>query len=377
VPSWEQRLEALVAAVSTVGADLSLPAILQRLIEAACELVDATYGAMGVLDEDGEELSEFLAVGVDDDTRRTIGELPRGRGVLGVLITDPRPIRLARLADHPASVGFPPRHPAMTSFLGVPVSVRGKVFGNLYLTDKRSGEPFDEADELLVARLATAAGIAIENARLHARVRELAILSDRERIARDLHDKVIQRLFATGLALEGISRLASRPEVAAGLERAVNDLDETIREIRTTIFDLGQSRVPSDVTQALSELIDELSPTLGFRPSLSVDLAGATLPASLVDHLLGSAREALTNVARHACAASAQVTVVLDHDELTLEVTDDGKGLPARRSDAGRTSGHGLRNLGARAEALGGTFRARSSDGGGTTLTWSVPLPKG
>lgn len=373
----ERRLEALVRAVSTVGADLSLPAILQRLVEAACELADATYGALGVLDDDGEGLSEFVTVGVDEATRRAIGELPSGRGVLGVLISDPRPLRLDRLDDHPASVGFPSGHPTMTTFLGVPVCVRGKVFGNLYLTDKRSGTAFDETDELLVERLAAAAGIAIENARLHARVRELALLSDRERIARDLHDKVIQRLFATGLALEGISRLAQRPEVAAGLERAVSDLDETIREIRTTIFDLGQCRVPSDIVDALEALVDELSVTLGFRPSLEVDLQGASVPASLADHLLGSAREALANVARHAQATAVTVSARMEQGELTLEVTDDGRGLPERHPDRPRPSGHGLRNLAARAEALGGTFHIRSPGSGGTVLTWTVPVPKG
>lgn len=377
MPTWEHRLEALVQAVSTVGADLSLPAILQRLVEAACELTDATFGALGVLDEDAEQLSEFVAVGVDDATRHAIGDLPSGRGVLGVLISDPRPLRLDRLEKHSASVGFPPGHPPMTTFLGVPVCVRGKVFGNLYLTEKRSGAVFDEVDEALVERLAAAAGIAIENARLHARVRELALLSDRERIARDLHDKVIQRLFATGLALEGISRLARRPEVAAGIERAVSDLDDTIREIRTTIFDLGQCRVPSDITDALSALVEEFSATLGFRPALEADLQGASIPASLAEHLLGSAREALANVARHARATAVSMQVRMDDGELTLEVSDDGQGLPERHPERARLNGHGLRNLAARADALGGTFRIRSPESGGTVLTWTVPVPKG
>jgi transcriptional regulator with GAF, ATPase, and Fis domain len=196
----------LLDAVLTVGSDLDLPSMLERIVQAAVDLVDARYGALGVLDDTGARLSQFITVGVDAETRAAIGHLPEGHGILGLLVVDAKPLRLPDLREHPDSYGFPPHHPPMRSFLGVPILVRDEVFGNLYLTDKTSAEAFTDVDEELVVGLAAAAGVAIENARLHARVQELALLEDRERIARDLHDSVIQRLFATGLSLQGAAK---------------------------------------------------------------------------------------------------------------------------------------------------------------------------
>ena len=193
----------------TVGSDLDLPAMLGRIVAAAVDLVDARYGALGVLDESGSRLAQFLTVGVDDQTRAAIGHLPEGRGILGLLIVEARPLRLPDLREHPDSFGFPAHHPPMGSFLGVPIRVRDEVFGNLYLTDKTTAEVFSDIDEELVVGLAAAAGVAIDNARLHARVQELALAEDRARIARDLHDTVIQRLFATGLSLQGAAALVT------------------------------------------------------------------------------------------------------------------------------------------------------------------------
>src|SRR6478672_11206799 len=203
-----------------IGSDLDLEATLRHIIEAARDLVDAQYGALGVLNPERTGLSEFITVGIDDETRRAIGPLPKGHGILGLLIADPRPLRLPDLTEHPDSYGFPPHHPPMTSFLGVPVMVRGEVFGNLYLTDKQSAEVFTDVDEELTVALAAAAGVAIENARLHARVRDLALLEDRERIAMDLHDTVIQRIFATGMSLQATSRLTDQPDAARRIETA-------------------------------------------------------------------------------------------------------------------------------------------------------------
>src|SRR3954462_7359047 len=167
--------------------------MLDRIIRAAVDLVDARYGALGVLDETGTRLAQFITVGIDDEARARIGNVPEGHGILGLLIVEPTPIRLPDLREHPDSFGFPPNHPPMRSFLGVPIRVRDTVFGNLYLTDKRTAEVFSDVDEELVVGLAAAAGVAIENARLHSRLGELALVDDRERIARDLHDTVIQR----------------------------------------------------------------------------------------------------------------------------------------------------------------------------------------
>jgi len=236
-----ERLRRLVDAMLAIGSGLALPATLRHIVEAALPLVGARYGALGVLDESGHGLAEFISVGIDPDQVERIGHLPEGHGILGLLIVDPRPLRLADLRTHPDSYGFPPGHPRMTSFLGVPIHVRDQVFGNLYLTDKQGAPGFSEDDEALAVALAGAAAVAIDNARLHLRVRDLALVEDRERIAADLHDTVIQRLFATGLGLEASAQLAP-PEVADRIAQAVVDLDDTIREIRSAIFALHVPR---------------------------------------------------------------------------------------------------------------------------------------
>ncbi|MBV9098351.1 MAG: GAF domain-containing protein, partial [Frankiaceae bacterium] len=162
------RLQALFQAVVSIGSHLELPAVLHSIAATAAELADAHYAALGVLDPaDPERLSQFVTVGINDELRADIGDLPHGRGVLGVLIREPRPIRLADLAGHPASYGFPPGHPPMRTFLGVPIAIRGEAFGNLYLTEKRGGGEFTEADEQAVVALASAAGLAVQNARLY------------------------------------------------------------------------------------------------------------------------------------------------------------------------------------------------------------------
>ena len=238
-----RSLRQLLDAVLAIGSDLDLPAMLRRIIGSAVELVDATYGALGVLDESRSRLAEFITVGIDEEGRRAIGDLPQGHGILGLLIVDAKPLRLPDLTEHPDSYGFPPNHPPMRSFLGVPIRVRDEVFGNLYLTDKSTAEVFTDVDEELVVGLAAAAGVAIENARLLTRVNDLALLEDRERIARDLHDTVIQRLFATGMLLQSTLPLVNAdPRAAtARIGEAVDDLDTTIKEIRSAIFSLEHS----------------------------------------------------------------------------------------------------------------------------------------
>jgi signal transduction histidine kinase len=368
-----RQLRRLLDAVMTVGTDLSLPAVLQRIAESARELVDARYCALGVLDPTRTHLSEFITVGVDDETRAAIGDLPKGHGILGLLIVEPRPIRLPDLKEHPDSFGFPPNHPPMTTFLGVPLFVRGEVFGNLYLTEKASGEVFTDVDEELAMGLAAAAAVAIENARLHDRGRELSMLEDRERIARDLHDTVIQRLFATGLVLQSTHRLAAgNPELQDRLQQAVDDLDVTVRQIRSAIFELDTRRNPGrSLRREVLDLAGESTRPLGFDPAVRFDgPVDAAVPDDVGEHLLATLREALANVARHAGATRVDVEVrVTDH--LTLEVVDDGRG-----GVTGSTAtGHGLRNMGRRAEALGGSLSVGpSSAGRGTCLRWSVPL---
>ena len=360
-------------AVLSISADLDLASVLQRIIDAAMDLVDAKYGAIGVLDETKTALAEFVTAGLDDKTYRAIGDLPKGHGILGLLIVEPKPLRLPDLREHPESYGFPPHHPPMRSFLGVPIVVRQEVFGNLYLTDKRSGEVFTDVDEELTVALAGAAAVAIENARLHTRLAELVLLEDRERIAKDLHDTVIQRLFATGLSLQGTARLAQRPDVAARLQDAVEDLDETVRHIRTVIFGLETvSNRHDSVRQRIMALTREASGPLGFLPE--VDFTGPVdtlLDAATGEEILATLREALSNVARHARAS--HVSVELNGgDEITLRVTDNGCGLPPEQ-DFPR--GLGLRNMASRAEGFGGRFTAKAGDTGGTVVEWTIPRP--
>lgn len=372
------HLQRLLDAVVTIGSELDLAAVLRRIVETATDLVDARYGALGVLDESRSGLSEFFTVGLTLEEEQAIGTLPKGRGILGLLISEPRPLRLRDLAEHPDSFGFPPDHPPMHSFLGVPIRVRGQVFGNLYLTDKRSADEFTDADEELVVGLATAAAVAIENARLHARVAEMALVRDRERIARDLHDLVIQRLFATGLTLQGAARLAESTsvEVADRLQQAVDDIDVTIRQIRSTIFELGTGAGGGGLRSDVLALCEEITPALGFRPSLRFDgPVDSAVPTSVAQHLLAVLREALANVARHADAHVVEVELTVDptRARVELRVDDDGRGL----SDQPGAGGRGLRNMESRARALGGALVVSPRGGGGTGLRWGAPLRDG
>lgn len=369
-----RSLRQLLDAVLTIGSDLDLPAMLRRIVESAVELVDATYGALGVLDETGTKLSQFITIGIDDETHQAIGHLPEGHGILGLLIVDAKPLRLPDLSEHPESAGFPPNHPPMRSFLGVPIRLRDEVFGNLYLTDKFSNEVFTDVDEELVVGLAAAAGVAIENARLHAKVHELALLEDRERIARDLHDTVIQRLFATGMSLQGTARLvhAEPGEALTRIENAIDDLDGTVKEIRTAIFGLERSRPTMEgLRSRLLSVAREAAGPLGFEPRVLLDGPIDTgVPEATGLELVATLREALSNVARHAGATTVEVSVWIDGGQVHLDVVDDGIGLP----QVGATLGSGLANMLKRAERLGGTLGLRPGHSGGTSLLWHAPL---
>jgi len=539
VLATRDRVYSLLEAVVAVGSSLELEVLLRSVVETAVSLVDARYGAMGVLGEGGR-LTEFIPVGLSEEQIAAIDHWPEGKGLLGLLISDPKPLRIADISRHPASFGFPPGHPPMRSFLGVPIRVRGEVYGNLYLTEKRGASQFDTEDEAVVVALAAAAGVAIENARLYEEARrqqhwvsavaevtrhllsgaepgdalamitkqalamtgadmvlvslptpdgtsvriehaagadarhalglllpatdslsglvlstgerftitdfrtdervsqiarkrlrlgpavavplgtpgrvrgvliagrapgslplppaasdmlatfaaqaaiaiemaehrrraeQMAVFEDRDRIARDLHDLVIQRLYATGMSLQGATSLIQVPEVADRVTRAVDALDDTIREIRSAIFALQAhpSAEPTGLRARILHVAQEMTGALGFAPSLQLDgaLDGA-VPPDIAEHLLSALREALSNIARHARASSADVTISVDH-EISLTVRDDGVGI----KPAGRRSG--LRNLEQRAVALGGSLTAGPAEGGGTELRWRVPLTR-
>ncbi len=507
---------ALLEAVTAISSDLDLRSVLTRIVEAATQLTGARYGALGVVGSVGTvgSLVEFVTTGLDDLTREQIGELPHGHGILGLLISDPHPLRLHDLSAHSSSVGFPAHHPPMSSFLGVPVRIRGTVFGNLYLTEKQGGGDFTGQDEALVEALAQTAGFVIENARAYglserrrqwleasselaealqppirldrgirhiteaarsvagaraaavltgrdaptvscppgdevlvaraleeveeflvaarsgveplttraggldvvaiplrahlapagwlialfdrrpqdAEERELlasfadqaalaldraqaigdreqlAVISDRERIARDLHDVVIQRLFATGLQLQGVSMLAGYGEVAERLDSAVSDLDATIAAIRGTIFEL-QNKQESSLRAEIRALVREYVPVLGFTPTVrTTGPVDTVVPDGVREQVLPVLREAVSNIARHALAGSARVELGVAGQELRLVVVDDGTGLAPGRVESG------LRNARRRAEDLGGTLDLSPNMPRGTVLTWTVPL---
>jgi signal transduction histidine kinase len=544
VLATRDRMRGLLEAVVAIGSGLDLESTLRRIVETAVGLVDASYGALGVIGE-GERLAEFIPVGLSQDEIARIHHWPEGRGLLGLLIDDPRPLRLAKIADHLASSGFPDGHPPMRSFLGVPVRVRDEVFGNLYLTNKRGGGEFTEDDEAVLVALGAAAGVAVENARLYeaarrqqrwiqasaevttrllsgsepaevladitrqalelsgadlavlalpdeegrrltityaegdganvtrglvipagqslsgqvlatgepltsadfaaderaaasargamsqigpaivfplgapgnvrgvltvgrrhgaalfppaqadvvaafaaqagvalelaasrAEAQRLSLYEDRDRIARDLHDLVIQRLYATGMSLEGTMPMITRPEVASRITNAVDAMDLTIKDIRTAIFELqtrGSGNV-RDLRGDIVELVEEMTPMLGFAPSLRLGAGlGDEIRPEVAEQALAALREALSNAARHASASRVDVTVDVGADRmLSVQVADNGTGIPAD----GRRSG--LRNLASRADKLGGELRLAPADpeasSPGTKLEWRVPL---
>jgi signal transduction histidine kinase len=367
-----KQLLRLLDAVMAIGSEQTLADVLRRITETAADLVDAKYAALGVLDESRARLAEFITVGLSDEETLRIGLRPEGHGLLGLLILEPKPLRLPDLHAHPDSFGFPPGHPPMTSFLGVPIRLHGVVYGNLYLTDKADGQVFTDVDQELAVGLAAAAGLAIENARLHEQARIAGLLEERERIARDLHDDVIQRLFATGLSLQAAAQIVTEPDAVERIMRAVDDLDVSIRQVRSTIFELHQQwSVLHSLRADILSICNESATTLGFKPSC--DIAGAidsTVDEPTGGHVLLCLREALSNVARHAHASRVAVNVVVDDGRLTLQVADDGVGY---RPTTGQHAS-GLDNMRVRAESLGGAFSIEAQPDRGTVTTWTVPL---
>lgn len=516
--------DGLVDAMLAVTSGLDLEDTLRTIVHTAMRLVDARYGALGVVSTEPEQtLERFVYEGIDDTARELIGPMPSGHGVLGLLFTDPKPVRVEDISQHPASVGFPPHHPPMRTFLGVPIRIRGQVFGNLYLTEKAAGQMFSPDDEVLVLALAAAAGIAIDNSRLYQaarsrqawiesicdigtellagsdpesvhgqivekaaaltdsafsflahlddsddvvvtaatrsdllgqrlpiagtslgrccadrlplraekldafgetgaalilplretdnvsailvcgapvgveytddqlemmaafadqtglmlqlataqrRMRELDVLSDRDRIARDLHDHVIQRLFAVGLSLQGAVS-AGPAENARRITSALDDLQEVVHEIRTAIFDLHGGTV-TRLRQRLEQAVAQMTADSPVRPALRISGPLSVVDAALADHAEAVVREAVSNVVRHAGAATVTVAVTVD-DDLTITVADDGCGLSA--GFVRDTTRSGLANLAARADECSGHVAVAAAPDGGTRLVWSAPLP--
>ena len=360
-------LRRVLDAMLLIEADLDLPVLLRHVIEEACAMTGARYGGLGVLDESRTRLAEFITVGLEADQEEEIG----AQGVLGLLVTNPEPLRLSQLSAQEESFGFPAGHPPMTSFLGVPIKVRDEVFGNLLLTDKIGWNEFTREDEALVTSLAIAAGIAIENARLHLQVQEHAVRDDRERLARDLHDTVIQTLYGAGLSLQGIAGAAQATDVSNQVIAVAVTVDDAISQLRSAIFELGLSGDEFGIRARIISLLHELTVVAGFEVHSSFDgPVDAIISEGIAEQLLATVREAVTNVGRHARATQASLRLSVANDECLLRVTDNGRGLGARESTTG--GGLGLNNMRRRAEKLHGSFEVRSQSGG-TVLTWRVP----
>ena len=365
-----RQLHTLVDAILTLEADADLSTLLRALVEQATALIGARYGALGIIADDGALLSEFITVGLTPDERAAIGPFPVGRGLLGRVVEDAEALRVSHLSQHPDRSGFPPNHPPMESFLGVPVRLgAGRVFGNLYLCEKIDGTPFSDADEALVDALGRVAGLLIDKAQLRLKLTALTLATERERMARDLHDTVIQRLFAVGLMLQGASNADLPAPVKATLVGAVDDLDETIRQIRTTIFAITSGAQESEpgARRRFLTLTDEVSQRLNLAVSVSFDgPVDSSLNQEVLEQALQVVREALTNVVRHAQASSAEVSVVVSPAGFTITVTDDGRGIDPNRTGTGR----GLANLAARAADLGGWCTVSAGLKGGTVIEW-------
>lgn len=365
------RLHALIDAMLLIESDLDLTTLLQAITSAASELAGARYGALGISDDTGTHLTNFITYGLSDEQRRRIGEMPRGHGLLGEVLVKGRPRRSNDLAHDPDAHGFPAGHPNMTTFLGVPVPGRdGSVLGNLYLTDKLNGGQFNDDDEALVASFGRAAGLVVEEARQREQLRDLTLTEERERFARDLHDTVIQRLFAVGLSLQSTLSSDLNDSARDRISAAVDDLDETIREIRTTIFEIGREResMSMGLRARILAIINEVTTRLQLPVDVSFDGALDTMVGPvLADHVVKVLRELLTNAVRHSGANRVQVDVEVRDGLLTLRVGDDGVGI-ADTSGPGR----GLRNISARAGELGGECQWSPGARNGTIVTWTA-----
>jgi signal transduction histidine kinase len=369
-----QRLQALIDAMLLIETDADLTDLLRVIIEAASRLVGARYGALGVVTNDGETLSKFITYGIDEETRVQIGSLPRGRGLLGQIIRFPEPLRLDDLTKHKSSVGFPANHPPMRRFLGVPVRTSdGHVYGNLYLTDRLDGEPFSEEDEQLIDSFGRAAGLVIDQVTLRAHLREFTLSEERERIARDLHDTVIQRLFGVGLSLQ-LALMAPLDEpTKARINTCINELDATIHEIRTTIFEIDQDELDgTSLLNRVTALTDEVGARLKLHVKQRVSPAIDDVATSACTrHTVQALREILSNIVRHSRATEVSVDVDVDIDEkmVVLTVVDNGRGFSTPVGP-----GRGLRNLTSRARELGGDCVVDSGPSRGTMVRWTAKL---
>lgn len=378
----EQALSALNEAALAIAAEVSLDKVLQQITDSARELAGARYAALGVPDPKGH-LEEFVTSGISPEVEAQIPHRPRGLGLLGAIVSEGRSIRLPSITDDPRSVGFPPGHPPMTSFLGVPIIAGQEVLGNLYLTDKQSDPSgrrmdvieFTVADQKLVELLAAHAAVAIQNARLYEQVGRLAIVEERSRIGMDLHDGVIQSIYAVGLTLESARLLLPDDPVEANhiILQAIAGLNDAIRDIRNFILDLRPQRFTGDLNQATARLIREFQANAMIPVEFVANKATlSAMPAPVARTIFLTTQEALANIARHARASHVTVEIWQEPELAVLCVEDDGIGFNVEKE--AQSVGHGLANMRARAEELNGICIIQSEPGEGTQICLRLPL---
>jgi signal transduction histidine kinase len=374
-PDDPAALSALTDAALAITAEHDLDRVLQTAVDRARELVQARYAALGLSGPDGR-IARFVVSGLEDTQVARIKPTPTGRGILGLLVTKPQVLRLPDLNAHPNASGFPPRHPPMTSFLGVPISFRGNTLGALYLTDKDGEVPFSESDEWLIKQLATHAAVAIENAYFYQRLRQRTVLEERERIGMDLHDGIIQSIYAVGLSLE-LGRMVLREKASEAedhISSAIEGLDSIIRDLRSYIMDLQPGRIQDEpLSTALERLVREFRANTLVQVNVEV---ADDIEDELADHcrlaLFHITQEALANVAKHAHASKVRVKLDRLDGWVVLQVEDDGAGFDS--DNIGGIPGHGLSNMAVRAHSLGGNLTVTSALGRGTRVQAVMPI---
>ena len=373
----QRALVALNRAALAIASERDIDKVLQLIADSARDVVGAEYAALAVGDwrmPGPGNVHRFVVSGM---SREEIGQVihwPHGRGLLGAVIHGQEPIRLKHIHDDPRSVGYPKGHPPVEGFLGVPIVGSGETLGNLYLTNKHEGLEFTEADQQLIEMLAAHAAVAIQNARLYAQVERLAVLEERTRIGMDLHDGVIQSIYAVGLTLES-TRLAlpeDADEVSSLLDAAIEGLNDAIRDIRNFILDLRPRRFAGDVQQGLAQLVREFQANTMVPVSVDFPERLEDLPLPIGRAIFLTTQEALANIARHARAKKVNLSLNFADKRATLTVQDNGRGFDVTNESL--RLGHGLANMQARAESLHGTFNIEATPSQGTKVVMSLPL---
>ena len=373
----QERLIALHKASLELVKDFSLDHLLERIATVACEQAEARYAALGVLDEDGK-LVKFISVGMTDQEIKRIAHPPIGKGLIGELMDTETPLRVPIIKEHPHSVGFPAHHPAMVSFLGVPIRAANRQLGQIYLTEKIGASEFTADDEKIIQMLAAYAAAAIQNARLHENTHRLAVLEERERIGMDLHDGIIQAIYGVGLSLEGaLHSLEEDPaDAKRRIQHSIESLNQAIRDLRAYILDLRPRQMGNDgLMSGLKRLVIEfransLTEAVLIGPEKElVDLAPSQSLA-----LFHICQEALANAAKHAKAKKVEIALWSTDDRVLMEIHDDGKGFDMEKQSI--SIGHGMANMQTRAQSAGGDVDVSSAPGEGTTILAWVPRVK-